>query len=222
MNLLKKLLNIKPNLEFYFDNNGIHQFGGEITDNFIIPQNNFLAGFQYIGKISNQDEYFNWLPFELNLICPILTDFDYIFLDYSNPNAPKIIYPKNSDDITSAYLEINQETKIIYESKKFSVRKFNGVNEDNEFDIFGIAGKPHPNFEDEPVIFPKCPISNRKMKFVGQIFSNNHLKTVSKNFISNSDYEEKIHQNMNFWCDGSLKIFIDPKSKIVAYTIQNT
>jgi|SRR5690606_7343741 len=222
MNILKRILNIKENLEFYSDKNGLHQFGGEIPKNFRIPENQFLANFQYIGKISNQDKYFNWLPFELNLICPILTDFDYIFLDYSNPNNPTIIYPNNTSEITSAYQEINQDTEITYENEMFSIREFDGINEDNEFDIFGISGKPNPNFSDEPVIFPKCPISGKKMKFVAQLFSNNHIKTKSKSFISKDDYEEKIHQHMNFWCDGSLKIFIEPKSKIVAYTIQNT
>jgi hypothetical protein len=222
MSLFKKFFSNKKKLEFFYDKKGIHYFGGEIPNDFIIPENNFLANFQYIGKISNKDKYFNWLPFELNLICPILTDFDYVYLDYSNSNEPKIIYPKNSAEITSAYIEIDKMSKIVYESKTFSIREFEGINEENEFDIFGITGRAHSNFPDEPMVYPKCPVSNRKMKFVAQLFSNRGLETKSKNFVSKSSYEEKINQHMNFWCEGNLKIFIEPKSKVVAYTIQNT
>src|SRR5690606_21103321 len=114
MNILKRILNIKENLEFYSDKNGLHQFGGEIPKNFRIHENQFLANFQYIEKISNQNKYFNWLPFELNLICPILTNFDYIILEYSNPNNPTIIYSKYTSEITSAYQEINLDTVITY------------------------------------------------------------------------------------------------------------
>ena len=222
MNLLSKLFEKKSQLEFVENNEGLHHFGGEIPENFNIPQNKFLANFQYIGKISKTDSNFDWLPFDINLICPILTDFDYMFLDYKNPNNPILIYPENTENITSAYDEINQDTRLIYEMKKFSLKNFDGINEENEFEVFGIAGKPQPNFEDEPVVFPKCPMTNKKMKFVAQIFSNNHIKTISKNFTSKSDYEEEIHQHMNFWCDGSLKVFMEPTSKIVCYSIQNT
>lgn len=221
MNFLSKLFG-KNQLELIEDKNGKHIFGGEIPEDFVIPENRFLANFQYIGKISNSDKNFQWLPFDLDLICPILTDFEYIFLDYNDPKKPKLIFPQNSESIRSAYDEIDQNSKIIYEAKKFSLKEFGGINEDNEFDVFGVTGKPQPNFEDEPVVYPKCPLTNSKMDFVVQLFSNRHLKTTSKNFVSKSDYEEKIHQHMNFWCDGSLKVFISPKSKIVCYSIQNT
>ena len=65
-------------MEFFQDENGLHKFGGEIPSGFNIPHNEFLAGFQYLGKIAKADKNFNWLPFDLNLICPIFTDFDYM------------------------------------------------------------------------------------------------------------------------------------------------
>jgi hypothetical protein len=221
MNFISKIFRTKQ-FEIYENSNGNLIFGGIKPENFKIPENDFLGNFQYLGYIPKDNKYFSWLPFSLHLICPILTDFDYIFLDYNDSNNPKLLYPTNSEKITSAYSEINKESIIEYESKRFDIREFDGINEDNEFEIFGVTGKPQPNFEDEPVIYPNCPINNKKMKFVVQLFSNEHIKTANKNFISESDYEEKIHQHMNFWCDGSIKIFIEPSSKIVALTIQNT
>lgn len=50
------------------------------------------------------------IPFSLNLIGPILTDFDYLLLDYNKPNNPKKLYPINTAEITSAYEEINHKT----------------------------------------------------------------------------------------------------------------
>ncbi len=212
----------KTQLELFEDKNGLHLFGGRTPENFVIPENNFLANFQYIGKLSNLDKELSWLPFSLDLICPILVDFEIVYLDYNNPLEPKLIYPKDTESIRSAYDEIDKSSRIEYETKKFSLRQFNGINEDNEFEVFGITGIPKADFEDEPIEFPNCPVSNKKMKFVVQLFSNQHLKTTSKNFISESDYEENIHQHMNFWGDGSLKVFIEPTTKIVAYAIQNT
>jgi hypothetical protein len=222
MKILTSLFGKKNQLEFFEDKNGIHHFGGKVPKGFKFPENKFLAGFQYLGKISNMDPKFNWLPFDLNLICPILTDFEALYLDYSDNNNPKIIHPENSESISSAYSELTIDSEIIYEEKKFSIRDFIGINDDNEYEIFAITGKPQPNFESEPVFIPKCPKTNKKMRFVTQIFSNNHLKSEHKNFESEDDYEEKIHQHMNFWCDGSIIIFLEPTSKVVYYSIANT
>jgi len=222
MNLFSKIFNIRNQKKLIEKASGEHIFGGEKPEGFQIPENQFLAGFQYIGKLSSSDKHFDWLPFDLNLICPILLDFDYVYLDYSDPLNPNIIYPENTSIVTSAYEEIDKHSKISYESKRFGVESFGGITDDNEYDIFGVVAKPQPNFPDEPVQFPDCPITGKKMKFLVQLFSNKHLKTTAKSFIAKSEYEEKIHQHMNFWGDGSLKIFFAPASKIVAYSIQNT
>ena len=209
-------------MEFFQDEKGLHKFRGEIPSDFHIPQNEFLAGFQYLGKIAKADKNFDWLPFDLNLICPIFTDFDSIYLDYSNPSEPKILYPENSGEITSAYDELTQDSKIVYEQKRFSIRELDGINDDNEFEIFGITGKPQPNFDDEPVKVPRCPKTNNKMKFVTQLFSNEHIKYENKNFNSDDEYYENLFQTLNFWCDGSLLIFMEPSSRVVYYSISNT
>lgn len=153
------------------------------------------------------------------MICPIFTDFEYIFLDYTNPNEPKIISPVNTSEITSAYDELKKDSYIIYHKENFSLKEFKGINDDNEFDVVAVAGKPHwSQFPNEPVL----PKSNKKMKFVCQLMSNGPIKVKEKNFKSDDEYYEKIFSELNFWCDGDLKIFFDPDSKIVCYFIQNT
>ena len=201
---------------------GLHEFGGEVPNGFEIPENEFLGGFQYLGKISKKDKFLEWLPFDLNLICPIFTDFDAVYLDYTTPTKPLIIYPANTYEITSAYQELRTDSKIVYKQSKFSLKDIKGINEDNEFEIFGIAGKPQPYFEDEPVLIPRCPKTNKKMKFVAQLFSNDHIEIESKNFSCPDEYEENLFRTLNFWCDGSLLIFIEPSSKVIHYSISNT
>lgn len=212
----------KKQIEFIQNEGGLHQFGGQVPEGFMIPENEFLGGFQYLGKLSRKDKYLDWLPFDLNLICPIFTDFDLVYLDYSNPLKPQLLYPENTHEITSAYDELKTSSEIIYKQQRFSLRDFGGINEDNEFETFGVSGKPQPNFDDEPITVPRCPKTNQKMRFVAQLFSNDHIKFESKNFSSSDEYYEKLFQTLNYWCDGSLMIFIQPSSKVVYYSISNT
>ncbi len=219
MKFLKNLFPLKQQLEFIKDENGLHQLGGGIPDNFKIPENQFFGSFQYLGFISNTDQHFKWLPFPLHLICPIFTDFDYIFLDYENPNEPKLIYPTNSAAITTAYDELTKDSYVIYNDASFSLAPFAGIDEDNEFDVVAIAGKPHWTQSAES---PICPKSKMKMEFVCQLMSNGPITAKEKNFKGASEYYEKLFNELNFWCDGDLKIFFEPKSKVACYFIQNT
>ncbi|WET03221.1 hypothetical protein [Flavobacterium sp. YJ01] len=219
MDFIKNFLNKTKKYEFEFNENGKHQLGGEIPDEFIIPENEFKSNFQYLGYINNDDEVFNWLPFKLNLICPIYLDIDLIFLDYEKPNEPKLIYPKNTSEIGSAYTTLDINSRVIYEAQNFSLIEFDGVTEDNEFDIKGIAGKPH---WDQKQNIPKCPKTNNKMKFVCQLTSWNDVPTKYTNVVADNDYEQNLFSKMNFWDDGSLYVFIEPEAKTVCCFIQNT
>jgi len=219
MNLIKNIFNQTKQFEFIQDDNGLHQLGGDIPPDFKVPENEFLGGFQYLGFINNADKQFEWLPFTLHLICPIFTDFDYVFLDYENPKEPKLIYPTNSVDITSAYDELTKNSYIIYNKEHFSLRPFDGVNNDNEFDVVAIAGKP--NWTQTSNV-PTCPKTGKKMKFVCQLMSNGPITAKEKNFSSNDEYYEKLFTELNFWTDGDLKVFFEPSSKVACYFIQNT
>lgn len=219
MNFIKSLLSKTKNYEFVFNENGKHQLGGDIPTEFVIPNNEFKSNFQYLGFVNNDDPVFNWLPFKLNLICPIYLDINLVFLDYEKPNAPKLIYPNNTAEIGSAYRTLDLNSKVIYEARKFSLVEFGNVTEDNEFDIKGIAGKPH---WDQKQNIPICPKTNRKMKFVCQLTSWNDVPTKYTNVIAESKYEQNLFSKMNFWDDGNLYIFIEPEAKTVCYFIQNT
>ncbi|MGV9002815.1 hypothetical protein [Flavobacterium sp.] len=219
MNLLSKFFNEKKMYQFEFTENGKHKLGGEIPSNFILPKNEFKSNFQYIGLINNSDEIFNWLPFNLNLICPIYLDFEQIYLDYENPNEPKLVYPTNTSEIGSAYDTLDINSKIIFEEKSFGLIEYEGVTEDNEFDIIGIVGKPNWTQKEN---IPKCPKTNKEMNFVCQITSWSELKTKFTNVVCESDYEQEQFEKLNFWCDGALYVYIQPESKTVCYFIQNT
>jgi len=210
---------LKQQLQFIQDDKGLHHLGGDIPKEFIIPDNDFLGGFQYLGLINNVDKYFEWLPFPIHLICPIFTDFDYIYLDYDIPSQPKLIYPSNSALVTSAYDEVTKESYVIYNKACFSLTPFDGINDDNEFEVVAIAGNPHWTQSAES---PTCPKSNKKMEFVCQLMSNGPITCKEKNFKGQSDYYEELFTKLNFWCDGDLKVFFEPTSKIACLFIQNT
>jgi len=219
MGLFDKLFGKEKMYEFYFDEAGKHQIGGDFPNDLKIPENQFKSNFQYIGLINPDDELFSWLPFELHLICPIYLDFEFVYLDYQIPLEPKIIYPTDTADIGSAYRTLNLDSKIVFDANKVSTREFAGVTQDNEFDVIGIAGKP--NWTQNANV-PICPKTNKKMKFVCQFTSWTDIKTKYTNVIAESDYEQKLFEKMNFWGDGDLYIFMQPDSKTVCYFIQNT
>lgn len=205
--------------EFIRNENGLHQIGGEIPKDLKIPENKFISNFQYLGFLNNESDDFNWLPFKLNLICPIYLDIDLVYLDYSNHLEPKIIHPKNTNEITSAFDIIDINSRIVYEATKVTTTEFNGVDKDEIFEGIGILGKPYWEQEQE---VPICPISKRKMQFVCQLGSFGEIKTKYTNVVSKDPFEQEYFNKMNFWCDGNLYVYIEPETKIVCYFIQNT
>ena len=216
---MKNIFNRSKQFEFIKDRDGLHQFGGAVPTNFKVPENEFPGGFQYLGFINNADPRFDWLPFTVHLICPIFTDFDLLFLDYENPEAPKLLYPLNSAEITTAYDEITKSSFVIYNKETFSLQPLDGINDNNQFQVVAIAGKPHWTQASK---VPTCPKTGRRMKFLCQIMSNGPITVQEKNFGSEDAYYEKLYSELNFWTDGDLKIFFEPSSKVACYFIQNT
>jgi hypothetical protein len=198
--------------EFIRDKNGKHQIGGDKPKDLTIPENEFMTDFQYLGYINNEDEVFSWLPFKTHLICPIYLDIDKVFLDYSNPNAPSIISPKDTASVTSAYDDLDRNSIIIYEAIKISVKP---VNEIDDMNCIGVTGSPEW-LQDEDV--PLCPKSGKPMRFLCELMSFGEIKTRTTNIVSS--YPDFGH--MTFWGDGNLYIFIEPSQKTICYFIQNT
>jgi len=189
--------------------------GGEPPDSLTIPRLNFIAPFQYLGMISKNDDAFNGLPFDLHLIAPIYLNFESVFIDYSDPSKPEVL---NRDQLqttsTSFPNELKMNSEIIYEKTFFSATKTNHFHLN-----FAHSGIPH--WIQVPKI-PVCPKSDNAMKFVMQISSNTGIKTKHHNITSNKDFMLKYFENLNFWGDGYMYIFIEPQTKVVCYIIQNT
>lgn len=201
--------------ELVRDENGKHQVGGEVPQDFNIPSNEFIAGFQYLGFIDNSDPLFSWLPFSVNLIHPIYTDEYSVFLDYANPSSPTIIEPLDTAASTSAFDEVDKSSKIVWETVKVrAVEK----EEIDEFESIGICGKPEWLQEDET---PTCPKSGKRMKFLCQLGSFGDIKSTYSNVVPTEGMAQYF-EKLNFWCDGNLYIFIEPGTRTMCYTMQNT
>jgi hypothetical protein len=212
-----KLLDIlfKPKrstYEFRRDENGKHQIGGDVPKDFTMPENQFMTDFQYLGFIDNSDELFSWIPFKVHLVCPIYLDIDKVFLDYSNPQSPVLISPVDPQNVTSAYDDLDRSSVVIYEPVKVKPKQVESVD---EFNCIGIAGQPAWL---QQVSMPRCPKSGRPMKFLCTLMSFGDIKTRFTNVVSKyPDFNQ-----MTFWGDGNLYVFIEPKSNTVCYFIQNT
>lgn len=199
-------------LQLIFDENGLHQLGGEVPDGFKFPENSCVVPFQYLGFISNQEKHFGWLPFTLHLTCPIYLDIENVFLDYSDPNHPTIINKEEVEEADTSYEEdLNQDSEIVFNEKKFS------LVQKEEFSENGHAGIP--NWIQDPTI-PSCPKSGKRMKFVCQLSGGVSAKRT--NVEPHDEWYRNYYEELNFWGDGDLFVFFEPGSKVACYFIQNT
>lgn len=205
---------LTPNRIFQLvqNNNGLHQIGGEIPDDFQLPNNNGIIPFQYIGYINDKDPYFDWLPFKIHLACPIYLDVEKVFVNYSIPSKPIIINRKEVELASSAYDEdLDKNSEIVFEEMKVN------FVEDLTLSKFGHAGIPI--WKQYPKI-PSCPQTGKSMRFLCQL--NRGTKTKRTNVIPKDDWDKEYYEELNFWGDGSLFVFFEPTSKIACYLIQNT
>lgn len=199
-------------LQLVEDKAGLHQLGGEIPNEFQIPENNCVVPFQYLGYINNQDRNFNWLPFKVHLICPIYLNIENVFLDYSDLNKPTIINKEEVESTDTSYDEdLNQNSEIVFNEMKFS------FIEGKEFSEIGDAGIP--NWIQYPAI-PICPKSGNRMKFLCQL--NRGVSAKRTNVEPKDEWYRNYYEELNFWGDGDLFVFFEPTSKVACYFIQNT
>ncbi|MEI9911028.1 MAG: hypothetical protein WDO71_15940 [Bacteroidota bacterium] len=203
-----------PLFEFIPGAAGIHQLGGEVPEEFILPAHNLVTSFQYIGFIDNRDNAFSWLPFKVHLICPIYLNFEKVFLDYSNPFSPVLMNADELSDADSSFDELSGDSIIVYDSVKFyTVRSSVYGN--------GIGHTGVPGWYQAPGI-PRCPKTNRIMKFLCQLNRQANVPAKYHNVIPEESYHLQYFEEMNFWMDGDLYIFFEPESKTCCYIIQNT
>lgn len=185
--------------------------GGVPPSNFQIPTFDFVAPFQYVGKLSKQQPAFSWLPFDLHLVAPIYLNIDALFVDYSNPIAPKVFDIEALKNTDHSYTnELKANTEVIFEQMFFDTQPTDGFPE------IGI-----PNWIQYPEI-PTCPKTNEVMRFVCQFGSDDSIKTVQHNVVTDDDWMIRYFEHLNFWGDGDLFVFFHPESRMACYIIQNT
>ena len=197
------------------DNSGKNYLGGNCPENFQIPILKNQFPFQYLGMISNNDENFNWLPFDLHIIYPQQINHSPIFLDYSNANAPKVIDEEKieiywSDD------DFEISSFISYKQVYFTTSKLRKGS--SELRI-GRAGIPEW-IQNSPILY--SPVEKTQMKFVCQINSEIGIEVNESNIKFSSEYNRKSYESMNFHSSGTLYIFFDAKSKTACLIKQYT
>ena len=207
---------VKENTLYCFieSEDGVHQLGGNLPNDFTMPEANTKVPFQYLGFFSNEDQAFDWLPFKLHLTCPIFLNFNKIFLDYTNPYSPIIINQKEFEKLDCSYQELNSESKIVFKPVPFDTVI------SNEFD-FGLGHTGVPSWIQYPDI-PRCPKTNKIMKFLCQLKSDAGVEVLESNIVPSSDFMKSYFKQMNFWGDGDLYIFFEPTALTACYMIQNT
>lgn len=189
--------------------------GGKKPDKVILPYLNDETFFQYFGKL-NKDEFPNkLLNFDLHLIAPIYDSFDKIYLDYSNENSPKILNSE-SVNISRTFEVTNSNSEIIYKKSPIKFEKGGSIR-------YSIGNTGVPSWIQNAE-YPICPKNGDKMKFLIAFDfceSGEEINLEYTSFKRDED-SERYFKNLDFWGCGSIYIFINPKTKVVCYFIQNT
>lgn len=192
---------------------GRNHFGGEIPQDLTMPS---LEGstVSYLGKIAKDQEVFDWLDFDLHLVCPTFLDFSMpISIDYSNPQRP-IFVDKESveqNDLCDKEAMKSIEPFALYSKQYFSFKATNQVHfiEESTEGYFGI-----PDWDHEPYL-PLCPKTGNKMKFL--------LNLIGSKSILLSNVPKAINQcseTQLYFCDGNLHLFFQPESRVLTYFAQ--
>ena len=188
--------------------------GGKPSEEFHMPKFEFIAPFQYIGCFSKQDEAFDWLPFDLELVAPIYLNINQLFIDYSDPMHPKVIDVERLANTDTSYEALKPDSEIVFERVNFKAYKSRDFS--CELGHTGV-----PNWIQYPDI-PVSPKNNKTMRLVCQLPSNVGVMTQSTNVKPEDKWSERYFEQMNFWGDGDLFVFFEPESKVACVMIQNT
>ncbi|MDD5127631.1 MAG: hypothetical protein PHR43_06030 [Dehalococcoidales bacterium] len=193
-------------------NKGLHKLGGTVPEGLTLPAHEKLkTPFQYLGTIDCADKYFRWLPMpKFHIIYPVYECNSGVFLDYANPNEPKIIEPITFDP---SWYEAGMEKidATFVETRLATSERWNPEKFENSSQL--LCGVPL--WLQAPEI-PRNPLTGKAMKFVCTIASDSEIKVA--NYESNRDY---IRDNYLIFADmGNLYVFFDPETKIAHVQIQ--
>jgi hypothetical protein len=143
-----------------------------------------------------------------------------LYLDYTDPLAPVVI---NKDlPIDHVYGRFTPEMHHIFERHYLKTTDLMEVSSDELFSdswYEGITGVP---FWIQGPWFLKCPWSNRTMQFVAQFTTEDRIKVSESTMVSEKSYFTRNTAAMDFWGGGSMYVFMEPGTKVVAIFIQST
>jgi len=213
-----KYIEVPPNEIYQLEigEGGYSYLGGEIPMGVTTPKFDFVAPIQYLGMLSPEDKAFDWLPYDLHLICPIYLNIGNFYVDYSNSRMPNVFDIDALKATDNSYeKELKFDSEIVFEKTPIHTPIAK-----EPYGKMGLAGAPH--WIQYPDI-PKCPKSGKLMKFVCQLSSEHHdLPVARTNVKARDDFYQRYFEHLNFWADGDLFIFFEPESQIACYLIQNT
>ncbi len=189
--------------------------GGKKPEQVILPYLSDEIYFQYFGKL-NKDEFpSKLLNFDLHLIAPIYDSFDKIYLDYTNEISPKVLN-SNSLYISRTFDETNSKSEIIYEKSPIKYEKGGSIR-------YSLGNTGVPSWIQNAE-YPICPKNGDKMKFLIAFDLCESKEEINLEYTSfkRDEDSERYFKNLDFWGCGSIYIFINPKTKVVCYFLQNT
>lgn len=210
-----KYFKVEPNqiFEFAAVPKAESYVGGEPPAGFEMPKFEFVAPFQYLGKLSKSEQAFAWLPFDVHLIAPIYLNIDKLYLDYADPNRPQVLDVAALKQAGTSYDNLKPDSEIFFEKTPIKPQKST---------IYGALGIGHtgvPKWVQHAEV-PICPKTKRPMRFLCQLKSQRGIKTARTN-IDTQKYKYNF-DHLDFWYDNDLFIFFEPESKIACFLIQNT
>ncbi len=188
--------------------------GGTPTDKkFQYPKSeNIKTPFQHIAELKINDKSISSTGKKINLVYPLFSIIDLLFLDYSNPNKPTIFNDNKDMVLDYIYGIIPDNQELIFEKNYLEqTSKNRDIRQDDL--ILGI-----PDWVQEPII-PISPVTKKPMKFLCQITTNKKIRTIKNTIRTQYDYFEKDNEYLNFG-DGNLYAFHEEKTNLICLFTQ--
>lgn len=208
-----KLPDYTPNIfyNFVLDEGGPNVVGDTPLEGFTIPENKLNNSFQKVALLSNKNEPFKWLPFDLAVICPIYLGFHYLWLDYTNPLKPEVFKRETFEE--EAYNDeiLKEGTKVTFDSKRFRAEK-------GKPELYGVGFSGAIN-SGQGILAPSCPKTGNTMRFVCQFGSGDHIKVADYSLAEGNERFATYYEYMAMAVDQNLYVFFEPTSRLVCITI---
>lgn len=163
---------------------GNHVMGGKKPEDLVLPAHDQLnTPFQYLGTIDGTDSLFSWMKMDkLHLVYPLYECNFGIYLDYTEPNRPKILNPETFADYwyrpDFATLNNVEFSETRYQvTTKIKAEKCMDMETGQETNNVLLCGVPIWYQAQE---VPVCPKTNEVMSYICTINSDPAIQVVNK------------------------------------------